>query len=313
MSSEIVLGLVVGGAAIGVGYLIFRSQKAKQETKPPGAKEACEAAAKELGVPTSVCEIGVPLVEDLVDWVDSWGDFGREYRAKDEENKKLNGAIKTPLVQAVKSCLDSSYSLNANTGQLISSMWGTALEFENGCTPFAGSPGWSKCAPGTNNMFYGKVKTHFGSKSPPEPFTGRTDVDLEGQSSDVGGGYRYFGDGRINTDPTTGQFAPQGANGKCAPLFPIPIPTGHRGFFVAGKPRTCPEGQVPDVKRASGCIPIPTPQSGPVVDDNGQITVGTTKGNTPRSSTTVNCVDPYILDTLPDGTKYCRRKRAGEP
>jgi hypothetical protein len=155
----------------------------------------------------------------------------------------------------------------------------------------------------------------------PDPFTGRK-ANMRGTAAEVGSGARYYSgaEGRIKTDAATGRFTPAGAGGKCGALFPIPIPAGHVGYFVAGKPHTCPQGQVPDLARqsATGAIPckaIPSPQSGPVVDDEGNQTSEWLKdhmGGTPKSSTTVQCTGDLILDTLPDGTKYCRRKKAGE-
>lgn len=63
-------------------------------------------------------------------------DNAKEAAKRDAKNQQLNGAIDLPMTNLV------GYAYQ-----------GAALRYKNGCVPFAGAPGFDKCAAGTESMW----------------------------------------------------------------------------------------------------------------------------------------------------------------
>lgn len=98
---------------------------------------ACTAGVDILGM------IPNPLHDSVQDWSKTSGD-------RDTQNKALNGAVAIPLPLPG---LPSGHS----------GVEGSVAMFANGCTPFKGSPGFSKCKPGTQSMWSADVAAGTGN------------------------------------------------------------------------------------------------------------------------------------------------------
>lgn len=146
--------VVVGGAA----FVAYRNQKAQaQNTSACGSVQALAAAAFGFYIPPEACpaiDKGLGLVGEVL---------GNTERAKDDENKRLNGEVDIALDAATKRIALAVYpkkgATNAGKGLSLPDSFstgpmllGTVLRFKNGGVPFKGHPDFAKCVPGTNDM-----------------------------------------------------------------------------------------------------------------------------------------------------------------
>lgn len=151
--------IALGALAIGgVGYLYWRARQAQ-------GSSLCASVLQPLGrtvgfdIPPSMCSgidaiagkvIG-PIVEAVADSAKSW-------QEKDAENRAKNGAVAVPMTQDVldtvqcKEIVPGIGTALPTTRDAGPMLHGTALRYQNGCEPFAGAPGFGKCAPGTFDM-----------------------------------------------------------------------------------------------------------------------------------------------------------------
>lgn len=321
--------------------LARRSQESAAGSDEPGGEGGGKSPCDYLkGNPSAYASClalqgGVEIIDGFIDMLpDGPGD---EFRAKDAKNRELNGKVKVPLVQQVRSCLDTSYGHPTSNGPATGfvPLWGTALEFENGCTPFKGSPGWSKCAPGTAHMMIGES---YRSKDADnyDPVTRTVNWEMRGSSEHVMTGDRYRDGDKLVVDPSSGKYFAAAAGGNCGVKtpFPLPIPEGGEGWFYKGRPFVVPAGAWPDFDNLdeSG---MPTLRGlGGVIDDRGEGAAEwlddhmgpTTSGigkcydfldrevacnaqqSTNQQSVDCNTTPGFIWDVL----GFCRRKKAGE-
>lgn len=226
----VALALVVGGGGIA---LLLRA-RAKQETP---SKSACKAIAEKTGIPAGACEAGLGLIGAIGELFK-----GRDWAADDKKNKDLNGAVKTPLAKVLAGMSTNGGAVGASGAFLR----GTVVEFENGCRPFKGAAGWEKCAAGTADMGSG------------EPVVFAWGEYLPGKSA------RRVARANIGTgndkDPLTqGPLIPNqskvwGGTVMKASDFPMPIPSGQKGWFYKGRPMVCdaPDNKVRDHRDGEG-------------------------------------------------------------
>ena len=299
---------IIGGAAVGVGILWIRARQAAAETK----QDPC-AELEKLGVPRAACELGLPVVQEIVQGaIDAVGaKTSAQVEKWDAENKALNGPVRIAnegiYRELTKTC-DSP-------GNCYSALDGTVVEFENGCVPIAGAPGREKCAPGTHDMLNYAIKQAMwwrpDGAGPTESWSPSTVAPMTAQ-------VRYEGEDARAYDPFT-----QGGYGPGQKNFPIPIPDGHYGYFYKGRPFTCPAGQQPVLRASDGSVirdqrtldPSYVPPCG-----TGTWTTRPSSGPVTYQEPSQRIDDPctvdpanFTWDVLPDGTRYCRRKMAGEP
>jgi len=234
---------IIGGAAVGVGFLYLRSKQAAKDTKPPSTCDGISAIGDKLGVPIpkGLCEGLGGIVEGIGAAI---GTTEAEVKRWDADNAVKNGAVTVPISKLVR---NMSYTNIGGTtvaaggaGGLATrtpALRGTALEFKNGCTPFEGSSGWSKCAPGTHDMLVDAARSDLNGYPV-----------MRGPRTNVKTSPAYIMSGSKDTkklDVTTGGPFKPGADGNSS-SFPIPIPAGHLGWIYRGRAFTCPEPVDPD-------------------------------------------------------------------
>lgn len=308
--SDGVLPWLIGGAAVGVGFLWWRSRQAAAETKP----DPC-AELEKLGVPRAACELGLPVVSEIVQGVIALADEVSKTSADvarwDLENKALNGPVRYAnegiYAELSKTC-DAP-------GNCYPALDGTVVEFENGCVPIKGAAGWEKCAPGTHGMLNYPIHQPMWWRpdgvGPSESWSG---AQIRPMSAAV----------RIEGEPA-GSYDPYTRGGYRAGTtnFPIPIPEGHYGYFYKGRPFTCAEGSPPALRGPNGEVIrdqrtldpsyIPPCGASPWTtrpeDDNVSWDVPAFSILNPCSTDPAN----FTWDKAADGTPFCRRKMAGEP
>lgn len=340
-SGGLIAALVGAGGAVALVVLARRSQAAAGADDGPGGGAAGKSPCDYLkGVDEAAyasclaLQGGISVIGGIVDMLPSGP--GDEFRAKDAKNRELNGKVKTPLVQQVRTCLDTSNGHPAANGaSSYVPLWGTVLEFENGCTPFEGSPGWSKCAPGTADMMVGESYINKNASNY-DPVTRTVNWEMRGPSSHVMTGDRYRDGDKLVVDAASGRYIGGAAGGNCAAKtpFPLPIPEGGEGWFYKGRPFVVPAGAWPDfdILDESG---LPTLRGlGGVTDHRGEDAAEwldnhmgpTTSGvvkcydfldrevacnaqqSTNQQSVDCNNTPGYIWD--PQG--FCRRRKVGE-
>lgn len=137
---------ILGGlaAAGGVAYVVIR----KHNAAAAQGGSACASIAQPIGrlygfdIPPSAC--------GAVDAV--LGKVAGAFTDHDAKNRQLNGEIAIPLDAPTKSIARTFRQGQPNAVDFLT---GSVLEFKNGCQPFAGAPGFGKCAPGTTSMLNG--------------------------------------------------------------------------------------------------------------------------------------------------------------
>lgn len=332
---------IIGGAAIGVGFLIYRS---RQAAAGPAKPSTCESIAKLAGQdPAIVCGALGALGQIAGEVADALGKTSADVKRWDAKNKELNGEVDIPMDGFRKALANTCY--DASSGNCYPFVDGTVLRFKNGCVPLSGSPDFAKCVAGTHRMdnYLPWQAWHF---MPDSTNNGQTSYKPDAIRS-MSGSVRLEGEPNDDRHPydafTRGGFKQGGLNHN---PFPIPIPEGHLGYVYKGRPFTCPQGKPPNMRQivrdhrgepigdaiptcggdaVGGWVPQPTQTNtggGRVVIGSELGSTGTTVGgksgyepyqNPVESTQITNCADPgFILDTLPDGTRYCRRKRVGE-
>ena len=318
MASNLLTAALIGGG-VGLGLLLLQRRAAAQ-TPPPSSGSSCDAvaaAAEKLGVPAAAaktaCELGLgSTVEALVRW---WK--GKDSAAIDGTNKSLNGEVELELGGMARrtACVPRSPSDPQFNRRYLR---GTVLRFQNGCVPFEGAPGWEKCAPGTLSNHgegggCGDPRVQRGHLQPDGSWKITGASDGRGTPLDVS---QMFTGGL--GDPTTvGPFTADGERTlssdddfKSFP-FPLPIPAGSAGWYVAGRPIVCASTTEPSIVRnhvtgtisaicGGGSVPPPMPGTEPPVHD-------TVPG-------LADCASPDPARNngfLADGcTQTCRRPRA---
>jgi hypothetical protein len=231
-----IAGVIVGGVAL---VLVRKREAAASGTAPASPcdqlpegqlRDACKLA---LGIVDKL-----PEVLELVPGIRASEKEGTAFfAARDEENKRLNGAVKTPLVP-VDVWGNDPVSVQG-AGATYRNQRGTVLEFQNGCQPFFGAPGFSKCAPGTKDMW----EVAWADRPNPGLNEFKTDpayltMKERLASSLVTVNKNAFNSGRggkpdpSNADPNT--------------HGPFPDGTGGQFWVVKGKRIACPSLQAPD-------------------------------------------------------------------
>lgn len=139
------LAALAGVAGVG-GFLWW---KKRQEQKPAASQtSACASYLQPLGrvvgydIPPEACGVVDKVVGAVTGAIEkkfeSWDE-------KDRENQKLNGE---PAIELRKEVRELSQRFQ-NQGR---PMRGSVARYRNGCEPYSGAPGWSKCASGTRDM-----------------------------------------------------------------------------------------------------------------------------------------------------------------
>lgn len=217
-------GLLIGGAVVAGGLLyLYVRRQAKDDAPKEKSKcdQVAEAAAALGGAQAGTAAKIACEIASRIELPELHHTFN---------NSKANGAATKHMHPALYA--QGYYTERSNTagGQYRSyslrNVFGVGdlppIEFSNGCVPYPGAPGWSKCAqPGT-----------------------------EAQA----GGAGMF-TGRVGNDPTTrahltsAQLDAQGAGGVLATgakwlAYPVPVPAGHTAWWVAGNPLPKPDGAV---------------------------------------------------------------------
>jgi hypothetical protein len=255
----------VGAAGLGVVLLVRKQAAASTgggglpcDKLTAGSPEqiACKAAQGILGIFGALAKLGDP-----------------QWAKKDAENKAANGATTIPLASGAQSC-------NGFVGAYMP-LQGTVLRFANGCEPYAGAPGWSKCAPGTHSMIGASgvnTKTRgmhvLGTPARSKPgwgpaaewedhvqFEPRFDELLTGRRVEHVAVTEAHGDPnnkgkvyKVSGDPATGVIRPERATAddsfcaKGGPGFPLPIPTGGVAGRYKGEAFVCAAGTIPDLR-----------------------------------------------------------------
>lgn len=263
MDSE---ALILGGLAAGAVVLLLRRKQQQQNdlcSQLCGTDETCKLA----------CNLGTNALGWLADQLGN-GKHAQENSAevgrRDAINKQLNGAVKVALDPALTETFQGAeYAGPGSRGGVA--LQGDVLEFGNGCVPFAGAPGWEKCAPGTQSMWYGDTCNAVGACDVPEQvppafpdaatllaYSGSEHVDhsklLTGstapgsQDAATQGPFPTLFQ-RLKTIFTKAFL---GAQAPDFPPFPLTIPDGSLGWFVRGEPVVCPAGTAPAMWAADG-------------------------------------------------------------
>jgi hypothetical protein len=309
----VVKELLIGGALGGLGLLLYKrwkDAKAAAEKKPPELSD-CEKAAQATaavnpayGAAALLACKAVKVIEGLNSSVDK---NDKEVASRDAKNLQLNGDVEIPQQQGLQ---------------------GSVLRFKNGCVPYAGAPGFGKCAPGTQSMWMHDTHTAIDAYDYTQPaFRNPSDRDawLHGgwdklSSAERGvqvGGVRVHAAALLtgSTDPTAPDPATSGSAVAGA---------GWTGY-VKGRPVTCPAGQAPALWDANGkpirdqrdgtppCAPDGvssfTPSSSPPPPSVGG-------GTAPVSSTPTcdgaNAPAGYTYAQTSTGAWYLRRLADGE-
>jgi len=170
---------------------------------------------------------------------------------------------------------------------------GNALEYENGCTPFKGTPGWGKCAAGTVDMF-GEENRLLAEDVLVDDNTAkwhRVAARAAGSANNVASAIVGL------TDPSamfTGSIDPM----RPDPTTQGPIATsdGKQQWLVAGQPLVCNKGDYPVTTADGKAFVLP----GKCAGRGTQVLTGA-------------CPPPagFTWD-VSNGADYLRRLRAGE-
>lgn len=204
------------GAAGAAAYVLWRKSEDAKGKPPSGAgADPCEGITNPYGY--AVCK-GAGIVNSFLDGLANWD------KAADAKNRELNGAVKVPLAERLKK---ASICPGTTAGSPTRpAIWGTVVEFENGCQPFDGAPGWSKCKPGTTSM----VTANCGS-------------DMKGPALAPTVEARTAA-GNVNIYPSASL---SGRPGDAFTSGPYVNPTTGEGWsWVLGQEIKCPSGQVAD-------------------------------------------------------------------
>lgn len=252
-------GGLIAAIGVGLGAAFLLSRREQQVTPAATTTNACDQVP--AGYARDACNALKGVGGILKGIGDALGTGGFDWKAADAKNKSLNGAVEVGNPLPRKYCTGPRFVVEkdgrtspgyaGDPAAHVKAPWGSqvagsVLRFSNGCVPVKGAPGWEKCAPGTASMLGGNVGVW------------DTALAADVMTGHVGGAFS-----RPSGDPTTGYFTDEHCDGSPDPStkqnFPIPVPTGHVGFFYRGKPFTCPPGTRPDfsVRHVGGAVTKP--------------------------------------------------------
>lgn len=232
---------IIGGAVVGVGFLWWRNRQAEEEAKKKQEEQgdlgdaAC-AVLKAAGLPVpdgcgSIVNTIIGGAKKLADEVFySDADRVKDLAAANAKNNALNGEAELEGGALLNSNIDiaSAYSSALNS---------EVLKYKNGCTPFAGSPGWSACAPGTIDMW-----GHTGNARAEVRSTRARQPDAEPFSS-FDDDYALAHPGNLLSGSTRKDSADVATKG------PLPYRAADGSivnrYLVRGVKVECPQGQAP--------------------------------------------------------------------
>lgn len=257
MASGAWIAVLLGGGAAAALVLYER----KKAATPPPPTDDCAPLKAVDATAYDACKAASGLWGVLDGLSDALG-FGEMFdpnsywKPFDDTNKTLNGDVEIPRHDGILSLgWESPHGGkrdDVGKGQ-VPFLAGTVVKFKNGCTPFEGSPGWSKCAKGTTSMLDGngqldKYSTVYtGDPKADQRFLARIEYLLTGK-------IRHYraADGRETWegDPTTGLVDTINAVGKTAladtrKLYPnADLSTAQVGVYK-GQYFVCEGGKVP--------------------------------------------------------------------
>jgi hypothetical protein len=270
-SPALIAGLAVAG---GVGFLIYRARKAAATQK--SCDEICKTAkdAYSYGGCMATCVASDLGVFGAIGSLFNTGRPNAQVLADDaKHNDDLNGPIKTKntkLVTTTVTELDDkgfpvdggvitddqrSSGKSPRAASVPYGLGGHAIEYQNGCVPFWGAPGYEKCAPGTVDMFGAEHR-------------------LSGESVDMTEVWRYVATRAANPKPAknTNKVVEQAdyhaiRSGSFDPAAPDPTTQGPIAngdgsytWLVAGEPLTCGANHAPALADATHFAYPPTCQ-----------------------------------------------------
>jgi hypothetical protein len=251
--------LIAAGLAAG-GVVLYLYEKSK---KPPPSGSDCKAGCKALltGDEEKACELACDAAGYIPDpFHDSAGDRNAAIQKGDQGNIQLNGAVKLGLPAELQLARSVNDPNGTNNG--IEMMTGSVLEFESGCQPFSGAPGWSKCKTGTQSMWADETDPDDAYNHAALPAFANADLesvwldhhDTGSPLDDATKAAAFSGNANEDhPDPTTQGPFPSGRTIGATKQAPgTKVPTGQVGYLVRGKPMMCPQGQAPDIWDESG-------------------------------------------------------------
>lgn len=142
--------MIAGG--LGLGIILYRRFNAPA---PSSSSSACEQLCNATGLTgdqLAACKAACGVLGGLAQVVsainplhNSVEDYENAAKSRRATNDQLNGAVDIGNL--------APYSTWAGNSILLGGANGGPVRYRNGCTPYAGSPGWSKCASGTLDMY----------------------------------------------------------------------------------------------------------------------------------------------------------------
>lgn len=354
-----VKGLLIGAGVAGVGILLLRAMRRPEPA--PQDPSVCDALPEPY---RTYCKAASGLLDGIAGLNDKGKKHADEEKNRDATNQQLNGAVKVAMPgtpggadtsvawgvagngEPCEKCLyDADKHYIRHYGN---SAKGTVMEFENGCQPFEGAPGWSKCAPGTKSMWATDIDEAFGY------FSEYGDVDnsaepafltleaLEAQAKkDKSDGVKHANGVQVYRPAVAAAFGTGSARLAGADVMttgPYRAKDGRLWWLVKGKRIDCPVGQAPDVIRdgalgvvdhrtnpnAPKCVPVDSAtawtSSGPdyvppSTGGDGGAAAAAGAGSGTRTELGCNGTQApagYTFDRTADGAWFLRRLRANE-
>lgn len=164
--------IAVVAASAGVGYILYkRSQKPVVATPDDACKKLCvlvpdptyraecEAACNAAQLISQVASAVSPFHDSTEQW-------SHEVYRRENINNKLNGGKSTGKQNSAgdeygppdgSMVVFAAEGTDFGTGAPGAVLVGNIAKYPNGCEPYYAAPGWSKCAPGTLDMYQSAV------------------------------------------------------------------------------------------------------------------------------------------------------------
>lgn len=212
---------LIAGAAVGGAVLYFRrTSSAAPSTSTGSVCDRIRALNPQAG---AACDAASGLLGGIAGAYDAIFTDNAEMEAT---NLKLNGEV----VRAMPAAMPYAYvGLQADQGGGFERATRTrTIEHANGCTPYRGSRGWSKCAPGTEDMRARDGSTYMENA----PTSGVP----------WGSGSHGGGDPFVLADKAARESPGARADRASPPPFPLPVPSGSTAWWVDAAPVVCPAG-----------------------------------------------------------------------